>query len=81
MAYIAVVNFFKARAAEFKTAQAQPQDGVTIKIIWKNVSGMSTIRSIINAIKGKLSVGNLSELSLPNFPVPEIKIKADKKFD
>jgi hypothetical protein len=81
VAYDAVVNLFKARAAEFKTAQAQPQDGVTIKIIWKNISGMNSIRAMINAIKGKLSVGNLTDLALPNFPVPEIKIEADKKFD
>ncbi len=80
VAYDAVVNFFKTRAAEFKQAQAQPQDGVTVKLIWKNVQGMSAIRAIINAIKGKLSIGNLSDLTIPNFTAPEIKIEADKQF-
>lgn len=80
-AYDAVVNFFKARAAEFKEAQAQPQDGVTVKITWSNISGMSTIRTVINAIRGDLSIGNLSNLTLPNFSTPDIKIVADKKFD
>jgi len=81
VAYDAIVNFFKARATEFKQAQAQPQDGVTVKLIWKNVQGMSAIRAIINAIKGKLSIGNLSDLAIPNFAVPEIKIEADKQFN
>jgi hypothetical protein len=80
-AYEAVVNFFKARAAEFKEAQAQPQDGVTVKITWSNISGMSTIRTVINAIRGDLSIGNLSNLTLPNIPMPNITILADKKFD
>ena len=79
-AYQAVANFFKGRAAEFKEAQAQPQDGVTVKITWSNVQGMSTIRSVINAIQGKNPVG-ISDLSLPNIPAPEVKITADKKFD
>lgn len=81
LAYQAVVNFFKARAAEFKQAQLQPQDGVTVKIIWINIPGMSTIRAAINAIRGNLSVGNLADLVLPNIPTPEVKILADKKFD
>ncbi len=81
LAYEAVSNFFKARAAEFKEAQAQPQDGVTIKLTWNNIKGMSAIRTVINAIRGNLSIGNLSDLALPSFPVPDIKIEADKKFD
>ncbi len=80
-AYDAVVAFFRARAAEFKTAQAAPQDGVTIKLVWTNVQGMSAIRAIIGAIRGNLSLGNLSDLSLPNITAPEISIVADKKFD
>jgi hypothetical protein len=79
-AYQAVSNFFKGRAAEFKEAQAQPQDGVTVKITWANVQGMSTIRNVINAIQGKNPVG-ITEMSLPNIPTPEVKIVADKKFD
>ena len=81
VAYDAVTNFFKARAAEFKEAQAQPQDGVTIKITWNNIAGMSAIRTVINAIRGNLSIGNLTDLTIPSFSVPDIKIEADKKFD
>jgi hypothetical protein len=81
LAYQAVVNFFKARAAEFKQAQTLPQDGVTIKIIWINIPGMSTIRAVINAIRGNLSVGNLADLVLPNIPTPDVKVLAGKKFD
>ena len=81
LAYDAVGAFFKARAIEFKEAQAQPLDGVTIRLTWSNVQGMSVIRTIINAIKGNLSIGNLSDLSLPNFNAPDIKIEAGKKFN
>lgn len=80
-AYEAVVNFFKARAAEFKEAQAQPQDGVTVKLTWQNIPGMSAIRTVINAVRGNLSVGNLTDLAVPSLPVPGISIEADKKFD
>lgn len=81
MAYQAIVNYFKARAAEFKQAHAQPQDGVTLKVIWINIPGMSSIRAIINAVKGNLSLGNLADLALPNIPTPDIQIKAGKYFD
>ncbi|MET7258952.1 hypothetical protein [Dyadobacter fermentans] len=80
-AYDAVVAFFKARAAEFKTAQAAPQDGVTIKLVWTNVQGMSAIKTVISAIRGNLSLGSLSDLSFPNLTAPEVSIVADKKFD
>jgi hypothetical protein len=76
-----VTNFFKARTAEFKKAQASVQDGVTMKIIWINIPGMSAIRAIINAIRGKLSVGNVADLALPNIPTPDVQIFAGKKFD
>ena len=81
MAFRALVNYFKARAAEFKEAQAKPQDGVTVKVIWVNIPGMSSIRAIINAFRGKLSVGNVLDLALPSLPTPEIKISAGKNFD
>jgi hypothetical protein len=80
-AYQSLGNYFKARAAEFKEAQAQPQDGVTIRIIWKNVPGMSAIRAVINALRGNMPVGNLSALSMPSLSAPEIEVVADKKFD
>jgi hypothetical protein len=81
IAYQSLGNYFKARAAEFKAAQAEPQDGVTIKLIWKNIQGMAAIRAVINAVRGNLSLSNLSGLSLPGFSAPEIAITADKKFD
>ena len=80
-AYQALANFFKARAAEFKQAQAEPQDGVTVKITWTNIQGMSSIRAVINAIRGKVSLGNIADLALPNIPAPEIKVLADRMFD
>jgi hypothetical protein len=76
-----IVNYFKARAAEFKQAQSTVHDGVTMKIIWVNVPGMSGIRALINAIRGKMSVGNLADLALPNIPMPEVMIRPGKKFD
>ena len=80
-AYQSLSNFFKARAAEFKQAQAKPRDGVTVKVIWTNVQGMSTIRTVINAIRGKLSLGNIGDLTLPNIGTPDIRIMPDKQFD
>lgn len=80
-AYQALVNYFKARAAEFKQAQALPLDGVTVKIIWVNVPGLSAVRALIHAIKGNLSVGNLADLALPSIPTPDVRISAGKNFD
>jgi hypothetical protein len=80
-AYKSILNYFKTRAAEFKQAQSLPDDGVTVKIIWINVPGMSAIRAVIKAIKGNLSIGKISDLSMPNIPVPEVKIAAGKVFD
>jgi hypothetical protein len=42
---------------------------------------MSSIKAIISAIKGNLSLNSLSSLSLPQLSAPEIQITADKKFD
>jgi hypothetical protein len=80
-AYKAIVNYFKARASEFKQIQAMPDDGVTVKIIWINIPGMSKIRAVINAVRGNLSVGNLSDLALPSIPTPDVRISAGKNFD
>ena len=77
----AIANHFKVRAAEFKQAQAEPQDGVTIQIIWINIQGMASIKSVIQAIRGNLSIPNLADVSLPNIPTPEVKISAGKKFE
>ncbi len=81
MAYKAVVNYFKARKAEFIQEQASAQDGVTIKIIWSNIPGMSTIAAAINALRGKLSIGNLRDIALPSIPTPDVVMKAGKNFD
>ena len=80
-AYQGVVNYFKARAAEFKQAQAEPADGVTVKIIYVNVPGMSKIAAVINALRGTFSVGNLLDLTLPSIPGPEVQVRAGKNFD
>jgi hypothetical protein len=80
-AYQEVLDYFKARANEFKQAQAEPQDGVTIQISWRNIPGMAAIGSIINAIKGNLSVGNLNDLSIPSLPKPAVTISSGKKFE
>jgi len=77
----AIANHFKSRAAEFKQAQAGPEDGVTVQIVWTNIQGMSTIKAVINAIRGNLSIPNLADLSLPNIPTPEVIISAGKKFE
>lgn len=76
-----VVNYFKARAAEFKQAQSTLHDGVTMKVTWLNIPGMSKIRALISAIRGKMSLGNLADLALPSIPLPEVAIRAGKKFD
>lgn len=81
VAYNSVINYFKTRVNEFISEQSKPKDGVTLKIIWKNVPGMSAIGTIINAYKGKLSAANISGLSIPSLPAPEIKIAAGKHFD
>jgi hypothetical protein len=80
-AYQEILNFLKARANELKQAQAEPQDGVTIQISWKNITGLSALRSVISSIKGNLSIPNLGDLAVPGLPTPEIQIKADKKFE
>jgi hypothetical protein len=76
-----VTNYFKTRATEFRKAQASGRDGVTMKIIWVNIQGMSAIRTVINAIRGKLALGNVSSLALPNIPTPDVQLFAGKKFD
>lgn len=77
----AVANYYKTRASEFIAAQADPKDGVTVKIIFFSVPGMSTISAVIQAVKGNLSVGNIADLVFPGLPIPEVQVKADKHFD
>jgi hypothetical protein len=83
LAYHQIRDYLKGNAAEFKQEQAQPEDGVTIKMSWTNIPGMATIKTIITAIRGNLPVGNLAQLKLPStaIPKPEIKIKAGKHLN
>lgn len=80
-AYEAISTFFKTRAKEFRQAQAEVQDGVTLELKWKNVPGMSALRTVISAVKGNLSLGNLSDLKMPALTTPELKISAGKNFE
>lgn len=79
-AYDSVLQFLKTRSKEFITAQSEPQDGVTICVVWKNVQGMSMIKSLISAIKGG-GLPYLSDLTMPKLNAPELVIKGGKKFD
>jgi hypothetical protein len=76
-----IKDYFKARAEEFKRAQAEPEDGVTISVKWRNVAGLSALKTAISAIRGNLSLGSLTQLSAPNLPAPEIHVKAGKHFE
>ena len=77
----AVENYFRARAGEFLQAQKNNANGVTVKIIWFAIPGMSAIAAVINAVKGNLSVGNLANLALPSLPVPDVRVLPGKQFD
>jgi hypothetical protein len=80
-AYEVVLAFLKTRSKEFVAAQAEPQDGVTITILWKNVPGMALLKSLLSAIKGGGGIPNLSDITLPKIGEPELIIKGGKKFD
>jgi len=83
-AYNAVVNYFRTRKNEFLAAQAAPQDGVTIKLVWFNIQSMQAISTVINAFKGRLTVGNIADMAtiaIPRLPIPEVKIIPGKNFD
>lgn len=79
-AYDEIREYFKSRANEFKQAQAEPQDGVTIRLVWTNVPGLAAIKTIISAIRGNLSF-NPATLTFPSLSKPEIVVKAGKHFD
>ncbi len=79
-AYEEIRDYFKSRASEFKQAQAEPQDGVTIRLVWPNVPGLAAVKTIISAIRGNISF-NPATLTFPSLPKPEIVVKAGKQFD
>lgn len=79
-AYQALAEYFKARGVEFRDAQLQPEDGVTVCVSWNKVPGMSAIRNIINAIKGNFSIGDITNLDVPSLTTPDINSIAGKKF-
>ncbi|MBK8518774.1 MAG: hypothetical protein IPL55_21575 [Saprospiraceae bacterium] len=80
-AFQAVLSFFKSRGKEYVDAQAQPADGVTICVEWKDVHGLVIIKSLISAVKGNGSLPSLKDLKLPTFGTPELVIKAGKQFN
>lgn len=81
LAYRSLSKFFKERAGEFKMAQADPKDGVTVKIMWQNVGGMSVLNAAIKSIRGNLSPASLTNLTMPNIQAPKIVVTPDKSFE
>jgi hypothetical protein len=79
-AFQSVKVFFKSRAKEFTDALAQPDDGVTIRIAWKNVAGMAQIRSAINVLRGEGSLSNIGGINMPSLPTPVLTVHAGKSF-
>ncbi|MBO0939071.1 hypothetical protein J2I47_21130 [Fibrella sp. HMF5335] len=76
----AVVTYLRNRKQEFISA-ATHQDGVTVKVSFTNVPVMAKIRLIINAMKGKASLGDLTDFTLPSLPSPAIIIVGGRRFD
>jgi hypothetical protein len=74
-----VKSLFKERAKEFSDALAQPDDGVTIRVSWSNVAGMSAIRGVIKALRDG-SLSGFKDLSVPELGTPEVSIIAGKNF-
>lgn len=68
---------FRTRAAEFRKAQAEPDDGVTIGITWPHVSGLSALRSLFSRVNPGMMISD-SMLQALNPGGPEIIIKAGK---
>lgn len=78
--YDSIVELFKTRSEEFKKAQAEQKDGVTIKLSWKNIAGLAAFRVLIGQIRTKQPVGDLSAIHLPEIPKPAIVVVAGKNF-
>lgn len=76
-----MLNYFRARAAEFRQAQSDEADGVTVKMIFPNIPGMSKIGSVLKALKGSFSLAGITDFSMPSIPVPDVQVKAGKQFD
>lgn len=74
-------KIFKSRSVEFKKAQAEPDDGITVKISWHNISGMSALAKMIRSIKRKQALGSLSDIAITKLEDPKIIIVAGKSFD
>jgi hypothetical protein len=79
-AYDEIRDYFKSRASDFKQAQAEPQDGVTVKVQWLNVPGLASVKTIISSIRGNLSF-NPAMLTFPALSKPEITVKAGKHLN
>lgn len=76
-----IVELFKTRAEEFKKAQAEQKDGVTIKLSWKNIAGLTALRALIGAIRHHQTLGDVSTLSLPAIPSPAMSVVAGRHFE
>lgn len=81
IAYASMLNYFKTGAADFKNAQSQPADGVTVKLTWSNIAGMSALKSLVGAIKGNMPLGKIKDVGIPAFPNADIQVVAGKQFE
>ncbi len=72
-------DFMRTRSAEFRKAQAEPEDGLTLIISWNNVAGLSGLKSLITGIStGQLINPAMIRDLKPG--TPEIRVIAGKKF-
>jgi hypothetical protein len=82
----AVANFFKGRKQEFLSVQRGASDGVTIKITFMGIPGMSQLRLVLKLLRDpkNTSLGDVNDfLSLPGVMniVPDVKVFPNKQFD
>ncbi|MGC1240489.1 MAG: hypothetical protein WA874_02825 [Chryseosolibacter sp.] len=80
-AFEGVKVFFKTRAAEFIAAQANPADGVTVKVWFTGVPGMAQVSAIISGLKGTLSIGNVFDFIMPSVPAADVQVSPGKVWD
>lgn len=78
--YNAVVTYLKARKQDFINASSN-QDGVTLKLLFTDVPIMGKIRLVISAMKGRASLGDLTDFVLPSLSTPSIIIVGGRRFD
>lgn len=76
----AVLKYIKNRVNEFVKAQQNSADGVTLRLVWRNLPGMDTIKTILRALKGKAKLIDIASVTIPKFSLPEIETIPGKKF-